>query len=292
MSNRYGATQNLVKIFAVLVGVGHGAIASAPAQGQTLNWAYTYDSPNDGYGSGLLGSNSSYELYYAATASDGDRLYVAFNSNMPFAGVAAPRAQQGLVSWGDVFFNFSGQTFTEANVAGQLFSVRFVPTNDSGVPELGLYSNVTAKSVTAFNLGFQNLRLYRNRVTGAGGTPSLGVLPADTSYFDQDGPGFNVMDTGTRIGDVQALTDVQLGSLATGLGRYTYGFSVERSLLPTGEFFAHLFAECINDGVVFQSMNTPPAPKEVPEPSTLLSIGLAGGAIAFWKKRRHAAPER
>jgi hypothetical protein len=297
MINRYISTG-----MAIALGV---AITPISAVASTLDWSYTYDSTNDGYSSGVIGSNSAYELYYAAFSADRDRLYFAFNSNMPYGGVPATGALGNHVSWGDLFLNFSGQPFATTNTANHLYGIRFIPSNDSGVSQLGLYSSVTAQSVTSDNLGFDSLMSYRTSVVAAGGTPSLGALPIDTNYFDQSGEVLNVIKTGTRIADVDLLTDEQLSRLAPGNGRYTYGVSVDRSILPTGDFIASLFAECANDSIALIATNAPSEPvdervddgtgtvgediAEIPEPSAVLSMLLVGGLIARRARQRTAS---
>jgi hypothetical protein len=293
MMNRYFSVG-----MAIAIGV---AIAPLSAKASALTWSYTNDSINDGYNSGTIGPNSNYELYYAAFSSDRDRLYFAFNSNMPYGGVPTAGVRGGTVSWGDLFLNFSGQPFSTTSAASDLYGIRFVESNDSGAPSLGLYANVMAESVTNVNAGFNSLVAYRNRVRAAGGTPSLGALPIDTDYFNQKDRVLNVIKTGTRVADVDLLTDEQLSSLAPADGRYTYGVSVDRSSLPNGEFIATLFAECANDSIALIAANPPIEPDvvpdegvgpgvdpvaEVPEPSTVLSMVLVGGLIARRSLRR------
>ncbi len=281
---------NLVPFTVGITTMGLLAIAPTPATSATLTWTYTLDSPNDGYNSGILGENSNYELYYAVHRSDEQRLYFAFNNNMPLSGVPTSTALNGSVSWGDLFLNFSGQDFDTAHDSGSLFGIRFTEFNDSGVASLGLYTGITAQSVTHLNNGFQSLSDYNSRVANAGGVPSLGDLEANTNYFNQTNPMRNVMATGTRIGDIEPLSAEQLGSLMPGQGRYSYGFSVDRSLLPTGSFIANLYAECINEGVAIAGLNPERSSSTnqsaVPEPSLMLGILSVGGAILYHRKRQ------
>lgn len=294
------------RYFPVGMAIALGMAIAPSAHATTLNWSYTYDSTNDGYSGGVVGADSAYELYYAAFSADSDRFYFAFNSNMPYGGVSAVGAQGNHVSWGDLFLNFSSQPFSTTNTAEHLYGIRFIESNDSGVSELGLYSNVMAQSVTSTNFGFDSLSAYRNSVQAVGGTPSLGGLPVNTDYFDQNGNVLNVIKTGTRIADVDVLTDEQLSGLTPGDGQYTYGVSVDRSILPTGDFVASLFAECANDSIALIASNpevenvddpildeptdvTVDDVEEVPEPSAVLSMVLVGGGFIARRSRRRAA---
>lgn len=98
---------------------------------------YAIDSFNDGLNQGVVGSNSKYEFYGMAIIEDGNNIIVALNSNMPLTGVNNSKAQDGVVSWGDVFLNFSGDNFNTASSNSSLYAIRFADTNNSGVSTLG-----------------------------------------------------------------------------------------------------------------------------------------------------------
>jgi hypothetical protein len=102
---------------------------------------------------------------------------------MPLEGIAANNAQDGVISWGDLFFIFSGDNFNTASSSSSLYAIRFAQSNNSNAPTLGVYNNVTAISVTLTNSGFNNLTDYNQYVQSADGTPSLADLPANTSYL-------------------------------------------------------------------------------------------------------------
>lgn len=58
-----------------------------------------------------------------------------------------------------------------------------------------------------------------------------------------------------------------------------------RSLLPSGDFLAHLFFECANDGLAIEgNFQEPKPPVSTPEPSSMLALALLGGTFAL--KRR------
>ena len=126
-----------------------------------------------------------FEFYGIAVKETSDTAFIAINSNLSLAGYADTFAQRGNINYGDLFFNFSGQNFNTANANGSLFAIRFAEGNDSGVATTGVYSKVTAKSVTETNNGFSNLSLYNTRVESAGGTPSMGDLSAKFLIFNK-----------------------------------------------------------------------------------------------------------
>lgn len=253
-------------------------------------WNYALDSFNDGV-SGTQVGGGAFEFYSLAVKATASQVFVALNSNLPIEGFANSEVTGGSVSYGDLFFNFSGLTFQAANATNRLFAVRFAASNDSNAPTLGLYSDVTAKSVTQTNSGFSNLNDFNSYVRSAGGTPSLGDLAADDSYFEQGGFGtvLNVIASGTKVGDINLLDVATLGNhgldftyLGAG-GSQTIGFSFDRSLLPSGSYLAHLFAECANDGIVLSGELEVEA---VPEPSSILGTLTAFGILSTGIKRK------
>jgi hypothetical protein len=249
-------------------------------------WSYAIDSFNDGYERGVIGQNSSYEFYGMALQEDADNLYVAFNSNLPLDGIDFSRAADGNVGWGDLFFNFSGDDFLTAQANGDLFGIRFAETNDSNV-ELGVYSGVIAKSVSQDNSGVKNLNQHSSLVQNLGGTPSLADLAQNDPYLEQTGNWtvLNSIDSGTKIGDVNVIEDVSGLGLDFGYfgatGSSTFAFSIEKSLLPTGDFISHVFAECANDGMAFEGRR-----ESVAEPATTIGLALFGLTFFGSKRRR------
>jgi hypothetical protein len=73
-------------------------------------------------------------------------------------------------------------------------------------------------------------------------------------------------------------------------GQYTFGFSIDKSKLQTGNFVASLFAECGNDGVVINGkILGDTGIRSVPESSPLAGlavIGMVGGALALRKRQQ------
>ncbi len=263
--------------WAALAAVGIAStIAATPAQAFSLGgWDYAIGAFDNGMG------GSIFEVHGIAIQQTGDRMVVALNANMPLTGTGDPVTP---VSWGDLFFNFTHDNFNAAN--GQLWGIRFSPVSDSLV-EVGVYRDVTARNVTAFNTGFSNLWEYSVAV---GGNHQWGDLPAydpKPSYFDGQETGewtiLNSIATGTRIGDIQMLDASGLGGLDFAYfgttGSETIAFSFARPQGFVGNFIASLMLECANDGIVIRSA-------AVPEPTLMLGFGLAAIGLGALRSRR------
>jgi hypothetical protein len=258
-------------------------------------WNYAIDSFNDGVTGRQVGGGD-FEFYGIAITETSDTAFIAINSNLTLAGYADPRTQRGNINYGDLFFNFSGENFNTANANGSLFGIRFADGNDSGVATTGVYTNVTAKSVTQTNSGFSNLNQYNTRVASQGGTPSMGDLAATDPYFQQTGDGtvLNSIATGTKVGEINFLTPATLRALGlnfaqfNAVGSQTIGFSFNKSSMPSGNYIANFFAECANDGIAIKGSF-----EAVPEPSTwfgtLVGLSFLGIAAAKRKIKRKIA---
>ncbi|WP_293337391.1 PEP-CTERM sorting domain-containing protein [Microcoleus sp. CAWBG58] len=263
-----------VAVFLAIIGLQQ---PKATAATLSNGWNYAIDSFNDGVTGDQIGGGE-FEFYGIAVKETSDTAFIAINSNLSLAGYADPLAQRGNINYGDLFFNFSGQNFNTANANRSLFAVRFAAGNDSGVATTGVYSNVTAKSVTQINSGFTNLTQYNDRVRSAGGTPSTGDLAANDPYFQQTGNWtvLNSIDSGTKVGEISALTSATLSAMGldfsqfNAVGSQTIGFSFNKSAMPSGSYVANLFAECANDAIGIKGEF-----EAVPEPSTWFGT-LAG----------------
>lgn len=104
-----------------------------------------------------------------------------------------------------------------------------------------------------------------------------------------------------RLGDVTLLDSNSLYAAGFGQGLFQgsqlFGFKFSRSVLPSGNFIASLFEECLNDAIALRGHLDTPAPKvdvivppikSVPEPSGvvgLLIVGLLGGKRILRVKR-------
>ena len=269
------------------------ALQQQNATAATLSggWNYAIDSFNDGV-TGLQVGGGEFEFYGIAVKETSDTAFIAINSNLSLAGYADTFAQRGNINYGDLFFNFSGQNFNTANANGSLFGIRFAEGNDSGVSTTGVYSNVTAKSVTQTNEGFSNLSQYNTRVQSAGGTPSIGDLSATDPYFQQTGNStvLNSIAAGTKIGEINSLTPATLTALGlnfaqfNAVGSQTIGFSFNKSAMPSGQYIANLFAECANDAIAIKGSFEKASAEAVPEPSTIFGT-LAGLSILAAKRK-------
>lgn len=267
------------------------ALQQQKATAATLSngWNYAIDSFNDGVTGGQVGGGD-FEFYGIAIKETSDTAFIAINSNLSLAGYADPLAQRGNINYGDLFFNFSGQNFNTANANHSLFAVRFAAGNDSGVATTGVYTNVTAKSVTQTNSGFTNLTQYNTLVASQGKTPSMGDLAATDPYFQQTGNWtvLNSIATGTKVGEINFLTPATLSALGlnfaqfNAVGSQTIGFSFNKSSMPSGNYIANLFAECANDAIAIQGSF-----EAVPEPSTWFGtlVGLSFLGIRAAKRK-------
>lgn len=260
-------------------------------------WNYAIDSFSDGV-TGLQIGGGEFEFYGIGVKETSDIAFIAINSNLSLAGYADSAAQRGNINYGDLFFNFSGQNFNTANANGNLFAIRFAQGNDSGVATTGVYSNVTAKSVTQINSGFSNLSLYNTRVESEGGTPSMGDLSVTDPYFEQTGTStvFNSIATGTKLGEINSLTPAALSALGLNFAQFnatgsqTIGFSFNKSSMPSGNYIANFFAECANDAIAIKGSFEQQSSEPVPEPATifgtLAGFGILGIGAAKRKMKR------
>lgn len=263
-------------------------------------WNYAIDSFNDGAEGNIIGANSTYEMYGMAVKEDtqSNSIFVAINANLPITGASDNYAADKHIGWGDLIFNFSGDNLKTANASGNLFGIRFTENSNSGVSSVGVYNNVTLKSVTKENSGFTNLTHHADHVSSRGGTASMGDLAYNDSYFDGQTSGthtvLNSIKTGNLLGGINLINDFTgLGldfANFSAIGSQTFGFSFDKSLMPVGEFVANLFAECANDGVAllgeFAVASVPPGDVSVPEPSTMLGLMALGLTFAGSRARK------
>ncbi len=250
-------------------------------------WNYAIDSFNDGYNNGVIGATSKYEFHGLAVKQTADKVSVAINSNMQLGGWNESGVANSTIAYGDLIFNFTDKNLADSQ--GSLFGIHFDQNGDTGLG-LGVYNNVTTKSVASSNSGFSTLSYHAQKVANKGGTATLGDLAENDPYFGDKTD--NVINTGNKIGDIAFLSGSELSELDFGhfnaTGNYTFGFSFDRNLLPTGDFLAYLFAECANDGLALAGTldAPPPPPVGTPEPSAMLALALVGGVFAL--KRRQA----
>lgn len=231
----------------------------------TEEFSYAIDNPFDGVAGADIGGNA-YEIYSLDIRETANSIWVVLNGNMPITGIDAPSANDENIGWGDLFFNFTGEDFSTASNQGKLFGVRFAETNDSFAPKVGLYSNVTATSVTSINSSFGSLSAYNHYVKTnckkPGCAPSLGDLAADSTYFDPT-KSMNAITSGTFLKAIAFLSNDDLQAAGydfnKALGQHTIAFSFDKSAIS----------------------------QSAPEPPSIAGLAIVGGAIAirFLKKR-------
>ncbi|MDT9196568.1 MULTISPECIES: PEP-CTERM sorting domain-containing protein [Limnospira] len=258
------------------------ATATTATAGQFHNgWNYAIDAIGDGSG------GAQYDIYGMATMQTSDTIWVALTGGTPLAGVNTRSARSGVIGWGDLFFNFTGDDFLTASQNNALFGVRFAETNDSGASELGVYSNVRAKSVTSINNGYNSLQHYYNSGFYRQNTMGTDIATRQEAYdyFGQRTSIDNVIASGNLVGGINMHSQQEL--LNAGLdfgnfnraGTHTFGFSFSKSLIGSGDYLASLFLECGNDGVALAGVS-------VPEPGTLAGLALLGVTFMGSKVRK------
>ncbi len=267
--------------------ISHAAYAGTFHQG----WNYSIDALGDASG------GSPYEIRGLAIKETQDHVYVSVSGGSPLTGKNYNGAADGNVGWGDLLFNFTGDNINTAN--GSLFGVRFAETNDSGVDQVGVFSNVTAQSVTLSNAGYKHLEKYYK--AGYERTNTMGDLVTKQNAYDYMGktdPVLTSIADGTLVGSIDFLSDQD--AAVEGLdfehfdavGSDTHTMRLNRSLLPGGEFIATLLMECANDGIALISNlsnqdNNRNKAQDVPEPATVVSFA-AVALLASRKLRRSA----
>lgn len=299
----------VTKTLTVLAGcvITSAYIGLAPAQaGELFNgWNYTIDSFDDGADGNQRGAESSYEIYGMALKETADQIYIAINSNLNLGGQYAEGAEDGYIHYGDLFLNLSGAELGDAQ--GDLFAIQFDAGNDSGVNKVGVYGNVIGTNTAAENSGFDQMTAHRDwaneeyEANGAKvkGTASMGDL-SYTEYFQQGRHTVSSsIQSGDYLGGITFLNEQQLADAGLNFGavnsdvagRHTIGFNFDRSLLPEGNYIAHVFTECINDGLAMLGQLPPVQVPDtnndevaVPEPSLLMGIVLIGG-LGLAKRR-------
>ncbi|GAB4136440.1 MAG: hypothetical protein Fur0046_09950 [Cyanobacteria bacterium J069] len=293
-----------------------GVLALTGSQAQAFQvggWNYAIDSFNDGTEWDatnkrlVVGQNSDFEFFGMAFRVLEDRVVFAINSNLSLNGYDLDGARNKKISYGDLVLNFTNTASFDA-AQSSLFAIRFDSTNDTNVKvvtetrtidsrgrakvtkttrtsPLGLYGGVTTNSLTNVNSGYSSHQQHTTEVAKVGGSASLGDLDANNSYFAYNTAAQTNMKSGSYLGGINMLGAADFRALGlnfgnfSATGNYTFGFSVDRSLLPVGNFMASLFAECGNDGIVMAGSTA------VPEPTTMAGTAIAAG-LMYTRRRR------
>lgn len=254
-------------------------------------WNYSMDAINDSSpfksdGTGL------FEIYGTAYKVDNGVVTFAINSNVDLAtGVNDSRASGGKIHYGDLLLNFTGKSLEAAN--NELFGIRFDANNESGVSALGVgvYSNVTAKQVATANASWGSLGQYNQYILGKGVKPTIGDLVYDDTYFDQNKEVLNVIESGTKVGNINFISDLSTIGLdfahfnSGKTGSKTFAFSFDAAFLPTDSTGIYHFGfECNNDLVAGSYFSPTVPPTDVPTPAAVLPAVFGMIGAAFRKK--------
>ena len=236
-------------------------------------WTYIQDATHDS-----TGGRHKYEIFGLASKQVGNQLHFAINANMGLEGVNENRADDGNISFGDLFLHFDDATF----------GIRFAESNDSGVTGTGVFADVTTKDVTEENAGWARQTQYKKNQTDA----RFYGDERDDDFFSNSAhrAAATVINTGNYIGAITApKIDLLDFSKAFGgaapVGKNTVGFSFDLTPAMVGRFDAELLLECINDGLALTAETT-----KVPEPASLLGL-VSVAALAGTQIRRKKAQQ-
>ncbi|MGB2927024.1 MAG: PTPA-CTERM sorting domain-containing protein, partial [Limnothrix sp.] len=103
------------------------------------------------------------------------------------------------------------------------------------------------------------------------------------SYFDLSGSPLNSISSGTKVGDIEFLTDLSSIGLDFdffgNVGSELIAFTFDKGLLPTGKALYHLAIECNND-IVAGHYESSDDTTDVPTPAAILPaiLGMFGAA--------------
>lgn len=268
------------------------AVTGGQANAGTMvgDWNYAIDSFEDNTG------GSDFEMFGIAIKQDKETVTVGINAGMGTDGVTSQwRVDDNNINFGDLMFNF-GET---------RYGVHFAEGNDSfdnesgGLAALGLYSDITTKDVTQANNGHESLKKHNNN---SGGHNSFGDLKSsEMSYYESSRSAPVSIASGTKVendgftalgASAMAEAGLDFSQVDEGVaGSHTFGFSFNKTEEMVGDFVAHLFYECLNDGMAIEGNlaavpGNSPETGSVPEPSSLLGLSLFGLSVAGNRLRR------
>jgi hypothetical protein len=289
MFNKLSATVSLVG--AVLIGLATSQAAQAGTFHQ--GWNYSIDATGDGSG------GSVYDIKGMAIKQTDTDIYIAISSNLALTGTTDQRAANHNIGWGDLFFDFSGGTFNQANTNKSLYGIRFAGTNDSDATQVGIYGQASAKSVTQQNIGYSTIKQYHDKGWLKDNTmgQEFATKTDVYQYFAGNTTGQNttinnVIDEGNYLGGLTFLSSQETTNSGldfshfNALGNQVFAFKFDRSLLPSQQFVASVFLECGNDGIAIKGAFDNP---RVPEPSAMGGLALLGLVGTHRRLRRKQA---
>lgn len=199
-------------------------------------WQYSVDSPNDGVTAVGSGWNlgTTFELHGIAFKETVDEVWVVLKGNSPIEGAFWGAALDQNIGWGDLFINPVKTDLGTASAGQQLFGIRFAGLNDSGASQVGVFSNVTAQSVSSINDGFPSWNVYVSVVNQLGGTVSLGDLDGSINYYPPEQT-LNAIGSGQLRGPITFVTPAELAASGFDanrlLGDVTIGFRFDKFLV-------------------------------------------------------------
>jgi len=230
-------------------------------------WQYVNDAVGDAYG------GEHYELYGMGFMEDATHVYFAINTHDMGLNAGQDTISNGRtqykIGYGDLLINTTGTNLATAN--GNLFGVHF-GANSGGVTQVGLYGNVTARSVGGQHVSSQATidGYLRNMPANAATSANFfGSLSRETgpSYFDPTG--FNVIQSGRLLSGIEMLTPNQLQGVGYNSNRFQGGTTV-----------------------AFRIARSSFGPEQsVPEPTTILGLAAIGLALAIGKLRKQNVDE-
>ncbi|MEO0539545.1 MAG: XDD3 family exosortase-dependent surface protein [Cyanobacteria bacterium P01_A01_bin.105] len=260
---------------------------SQAAQAGTLHngWNYSIDAFNDGSG------GTDYEIQGLAIKQTADSVFVSVTGGSALTGSSYRHAADGNIGWTDLMFNFSGEDYSTAADSGSLFGIHFADNNDSDVGQVGVYQVDTAKTVYSDNAGYSSLQQYYNY--GWDKENTMGDIATKQEAYDYFGATTAVRSSiasGTFLGGLSFLTAQEAADEGLDFSNFdttspeTHTLKFDRSLLPSGEFIASVFMECLNDGIGLHGTM-----EDVPEPSAMGGLAFLGLLGAKRLRRKQAA---
>ncbi len=250
--------------------VGKTALAGQLHKG----WNYSIDSFTDGSG------GVDYEIKGIAIKELEDSIVVGLSGGLSWDENADN------ITWGDLFFNFSGNDFNTASQNGKLLGIKFA-NNDTNL-ELGVYTDVTASTIINPDHDmYESLKQYYQAGWERENTMGTDMQTVAEAYdYLGEGAFQHVIGSGEKVGEINKLNTSQLANMGLDFGHFSanapqvFGFEFSKSLIQNGDFergdyLAHLFMECGNDGVALIGNI-----EDIPEPATLGGLAIVGLALA------------
>ncbi len=238
-------------------------------------WQYAADAKGDGTG------GSVYDIGGMAVKETANTIMVVLKGNMPLTGNMYGSTN---INWANLFINFSGQNFTNAMNSGKLYGVEFTNGNDFGIGN-GLYSGVTAKSVTANHAGWSSMNSYNNYVPNA----TIGDLGSSsaTTYFDKS-KSINAISAGNFATGISFLDNLALTTAGFDtsklFGSQTIAFQFDKSGLPGG--LPTTGGVTPSGGGGSEVGGQPGSGAAVPEPATIGGMLLGGWLLKMKRDRK------